>query len=139
MFDVLSPALKSLVVRTKVRYAPHPYVWMSAARAKSTGLGLETEGKELPLDELPEWSEEHIKTLPMLWKNPVTGALALQVHPCGAMELHVEPKEGAELFPEGAVITDLKEVRDWLEKVQRPGIDPKVSPDQASHVSRKVG
>lgn len=127
MFETLPPALKSFAVRTKVKYAPHPYVWMSSARAKPTGLGLETEGKEIPLDQLPEWSEEHIKTFPMLWKNPVTGKLHLQVHPCGAMELHVEPKAGAEFFPDGAVITDLAEVRGWLEKVQRPGIDPKVS------------
>ncbi len=124
MFEQLPPALKSLVVRSQVKYAPHPYVWMSGARARPTGLGLETEGLEMPLDKLPPWEEKEVKTLPMLWKNPVTGGLALQVHPCAAMELHVAPKEGAELFPEGAAITDLAEVRGWLEKVQRPGIAP---------------
>lgn len=29
MFDILPPELKSLAVRSSVRYAPHPYVWMA--------------------------------------------------------------------------------------------------------------
>ena len=31
------------------------------------------------------------KTYPVCWKNPVTGELHVQVHPCGAMELEIEP------------------------------------------------
>jgi len=77
MFDILPPALKSVAVRTKVRYAPHPYVWMAPAHAMSTGLGILTEGKELPLEELPEWSEDRLNVLPMVWKNPVTGGASL--------------------------------------------------------------
>jgi len=65
MFEILPPALKSVAVRTKVRYAPHPYVWMAPARAMPTGLGIETEGKELPLEALPEWSEDRVKVLPV--------------------------------------------------------------------------
>jgi len=65
-FNTLPENLKSLAVRTKVRYAPHPYVWMAPARSLSTGLGLETEGKELPLSELPEWDETKVKTFPMV-------------------------------------------------------------------------
>ncbi|KAF9478069.1 alpha-ketoglutarate dependent xanthine dioxygenase [Pholiota conissans] len=131
MFDILPKELKSLSVRAKVKYAPHPYVWMAPAHAMSTGLGIESEGLELPLEELPEWSEAKLKILPVLWKNPVTGALHFQVHPCGAMELLVEPlpegasREGA-LYPDGAHITDLKEVRGLLYKMQRPGIAPEL-------------
>lgn len=84
MFDVLPPQLKSLAVRTKVRYvsrghillgdglhtdhwqSPHPYVWMSKAHALPTGLGLETEGLELPEEELPEWEESKVKVFPMV-------------------------------------------------------------------------
>lgn len=84
MFDVLPPQLKSLAVRTKVRYvsrrkillgdglhtdhpqSPHPYVWMSKAHALPTGLGLETEGLELPEKELPEWEESKVKIFPMV-------------------------------------------------------------------------
>ncbi|OCF33372.1 taurine catabolism dioxygenase TauD [Kwoniella heveanensis BCC8398] len=131
MFDVLPENLRSLAVRTKVQYAPHPYVWMSKAHALPTGLGIENEGLELGLDELPEWEESKIKLYPVCWKNPVTSALHLQVHPCGAKELHIEPlpagssKDNA-LYPNGAHLTDLSEVRELLYKIQRPGIAPEL-------------
>ncbi|KAK0234179.1 taurine catabolism dioxygenase [Armillaria fumosa] len=131
MFDILPPELKSLAVRSKVKYAPHPYVWMAPAHAMSTGLGIESEGLELPLSELPPWEEAKQKILPILWKNPVTGELHFQVHPCGASELLVEQipegksREGA-LYPDGAHLTDLKEVRGLLYKMQRPAIAPKL-------------
>lgn len=129
MFDILPTDLKSLAVRSKVRYAPHPYVWMAPSHALSTGLGIESEGLELPYSELPAWEESKIQTLPILWKNPVTGSLHFQVHPCGAAELIVDPlpagskREGA-LYPDGAHLKDLKEVRDILYKMQRPAIAP---------------
>ncbi|EGN93774.1 hypothetical protein SERLA73DRAFT_189540 [Serpula lacrymans var. lacrymans S7.3] len=131
MFEILPPGLKSLAVRSKVRYAPHPYVWMGAAHAMPTGLGIENEGLELPLDELPSWEASKVMTLPVLWKNPVTGNLHFQVHPCGAAELLVDPlptgatHEGA-LYPDGAHIKDLKEVRELLYKMQRPAIAPEL-------------
>ena len=67
-----------------------------------------------------------------VWKNPVTCNLHFEVHPCGAKEILVDPlpkgakREGA-LYPDGAVISDLKEVRDLLYKMQRPAISPSVS------------
>ncbi len=132
MFDILPKELKSLAVRSKVKYAPHPYVWMAPAHAMSTGLGIESEGLELPLSELPPWEDAKRKVLPVVWKNPVTGELHFQVHPCGAAELLVDAlpegasREGA-LYPDGGHITDLKEVRELLYKIQRPAIAPKVS------------
>ena len=68
MFDLLPPELQSLAVRARVRYAPHPYVWMAPATAHSTGLAIECEGKELPLDsdQLPPWSEDKIQVYPMV-------------------------------------------------------------------------
>lgn len=145
--DVLQPELKSVAVRAKVKYAPHPYVWMAPAHALSTGLGIETEGLELPYSELPPWEESRRKTFPIvspllrarnvaaltrpsqLWKNPVTGELSFQVHPCGVAELLIEPlpaaaKREAALYPDGAHLTDLKEVRGLLYRMQRPGIAP---------------
>ncbi|KAE9407331.1 Clavaminate synthase-like protein [Gymnopus androsaceus JB14] len=109
MFQLLPSELKSLAVRTKVKYAPHPY----------------SEGLEMAFDELPPWSGEKIKVYPVLWKNPVTKALSFQVHP----KLIINPlpagiaREGA-LHPDGAHITDLKEVRELLYKMQRPAIAP---------------
>lgn len=66
MFEILPPELKSLAVRSRVKYAPHPYVWMAPAHAKSTGLGIETEGLEMSWDELPPWEESKIKVFPLV-------------------------------------------------------------------------
>jgi len=66
MFDILPPELKSIAVRTQVKYAPHPYVWMSPARAGSAGLGIESDGLEMPLSELPPWEESRQKTYPVV-------------------------------------------------------------------------
>jgi len=129
MFDLLPPELKSVAVRGRVKYAPHPYVWMAPARAKTTGLGIESDGLEMALDELPPWDESRQKIYPILWKNPVTKELSFQVHPCGAAELLIDPlpegspRDGA-LYPDGAHLTDLKEVRELLYKMQRPAISP---------------
>lgn len=132
MFDILPPALKSLAVRTRVQYSPHPYVWMSEAKAKPTGLGIESEGKELSKEQLPPYEESKIKTFPVLWKNPVTYELHLEVHPCGAEKLHIDPipnkpdssRDPEALYPNGAIISDLELVRSLLYKLQRPGIAP---------------
>jgi hypothetical protein len=66
MFDILPHELKSLAVRSKVKYAPHCFVWMVPARAHSTGLGMETDGLEVPLNELPPWEESKIQVLPVV-------------------------------------------------------------------------
>ncbi|KIP11549.1 hypothetical protein PHLGIDRAFT_27807 [Phlebiopsis gigantea 11061_1 CR5-6] len=131
MFDILPPELKSLAVRSRVKYAPHPFIWMAPAHAKSSGLGLETEGLETPLDNLPHWEKSKIQIYPVLWKNPITGDLHLQVHPCGACELFVDPLPRTEdgspqggLYPEGAHLVDLKTVRNLIYDMQRPGIAP---------------
>jgi alpha-ketoglutarate-dependent taurine dioxygenase len=127
MFEILPPELKSLAVRSKVRYAPHPYVWITPAHAMSTGLGMETEGLEA--SELPPFEEEKVKVYPLVWKNPKTGDLHFQVHPSCIQKLHVAPlpegakREGA-LYPDGAEISDLKELRELMFKMQRPAIAP---------------
>ncbi|KAF8963238.1 hypothetical protein BDZ97DRAFT_1904933 [Flammula alnicola] len=131
MFNILPENLKSVAVRGRVRYSPHPYVWMTPAHAKSTGLGIESEGLEVPLADLPPWDESKVKIYPILWKNPVTDELSFQVHPCGVAELFIDPlPEGANrdgaLYPDGAHLTDLKEVRDLLYQMQRPAINPEL-------------
>ncbi|KAJ7143478.1 alpha-ketoglutarate dependent xanthine dioxygenase [Mycena crocata] len=131
MFDILPLELKSVAVRTKVKYAPHPYVWMAPAHAKSTGLGIECEGLEMDVSELPPWEEVKCKVLPVLWRTPGSGALAFQVHPCGVAELLISPlPDGATredaLYPDGAHLTDLREVRELLYTMQRPAIAPQL-------------
>ncbi|KAH6669714.1 TfdA family taurine catabolism dioxygenase TauD [Plectosphaerella plurivora] len=115
MFDRLSPEDQEFCRTTKVEYAPHPYVWMSSAKARSDGLGLISEDKEVPLNDLPPIDEEKIQILPLCWKNPVTGRLALQVHPSAIRKLHLA---------DGSVVEDLAKVRDTIHRLQRPGIAP---------------
>lgn len=53
--------------------------------------------------------------MPMLWKNPVTGEFALQIHPSAVRRIHLA---------DGSTIDDLKTVRDIVYQLQRPGISP---------------
>ncbi|KAJ9155114.1 Alpha-ketoglutarate dependent xanthine dioxygenase [Pleurostoma richardsiae] len=115
MFDRLSPEDQEFARITRVEYAPHPYIWMSGARARSDGLGLVSEGKEVAAEQLPEIDPAKIQVLPMCWRNPVTGKLALQVHPSAVRRLHLA---------DGSVVDDLAEVRATVHRLQRPGIAP---------------
>lgn len=133
MFDMLSAEYKSLAVRTGVVYAPHPYVWMAPAKAMPTGLGIESDGLELSKEELPMWEDAKVKTFPMLWKNPNTGKLHFQVHPCGAEALVIAPlpescsgDKSKAMYPDGAHLTNLREVRELLYSMQRPAIAPQL-------------
>ena len=87
MFDLLPPEYKSLAVRMRVKYMPHPYIAIGTAKSRPTGLGMESDGLEVPFEDLPPWEEKHVKTFPVCWKNPVTGNLHVQVHPSGIHEL----------------------------------------------------
>ncbi|CAK7275096.1 Alpha-ketoglutarate-dependent xanthine dioxygenase xan-1 [Sporothrix epigloea] len=115
MYDMLSAEDQEFVRTTRVEYAAHPYIWMSGAKSRSDGLGLLTEGRELSTDELPPIEQEKIQVLPMCWRNPVTGKLALQVHPSAVRRLHLA---------DGTVIDDLAAVREKIHQLQRPGIAP---------------
>lgn len=117
MYDQLSPQDKEFARTTKVEYAPHPYIWMSGAKSRSDGLGMVSEGKEIPISSLPPVEEEKIQVLPMCWVNPLTGRLALQVHPSAIRKLHLA---------DGTVIDDLAEVREIVHRLQRPGIAPEL-------------
>ena len=115
MYDLLSPAEKHFVRTSKIEYAAHPYIWMSGAKSRSDGLGLYSDGLELQPSELPPVDLSKIQILPMLWKNPVTGQLALQIHPSAVRAIHLS---------DGTVLDDLKQVREIVHALQRPGIRP---------------
>lgn len=116
MYDRLSEEEKEFVRTSKIQYAPHPYIWMSPAKSRSDGLGLFSDATELSYSELPPIEEEKIKIMPMVWKNPVTGKLALQIHPSAIQKIHLA---------DGTVIDDLAEVREIVHDLQRPAISPK--------------
>jgi xanthine dioxygenase len=113
-FELLSPAQRAFVLKTTARYAPHPYVWMRNARARSNGLGLVSEGRELPRDQLPAHDLQKITTLPLVWKNPLTGRPALQLHAYCVEDLIVD----------GKPIGDLATCRSILYDLMRPAIAP---------------
>ena len=52
----------------------------------------------------------------MCWKNPVTGRLALQVHPSAVRKLHLA---------DGTVVDHLQSVREIVHRFQRQAIAPK--------------
>ncbi len=113
-FELLSPAQRRWACKTQARYAPHPYVWMRNARARSNGLGLVSEGRELPREQLPPYEESKVTTLPLVWKNPLTGRLALQLHAYCVEDLIVD----------GQPIGDLETCRNLLYDLMRPAIAP---------------
>ncbi|KAK3390970.1 hypothetical protein B0H63DRAFT_466960 [Podospora didyma] len=120
MYDALSAADQALARTTKVEYAPHPYIWMSGAKSRPDGLGMVSEGKEIPLSQLPEVEEDKIQILPMCWRNPVTGKLALQIHPSAVRKLHLGDGDRT------TVLDNLAEVRELVHRLQRPGIAPQL-------------
>jgi alpha-ketoglutarate-dependent taurine dioxygenase len=113
-FEGLSPDQRELALNTKVRYAPHPYVWMKRARARSNGLGLWSEGRELSREELPPFEVEKIATLPLVWRNPLTGKPSLQVHAYCVEDLIID----------GESVGDLAECRRLLYALMRQAIAP---------------
>ncbi|KAJ6263526.1 Alpha-ketoglutarate-dependent xanthine dioxygenase xan-1 [Drechslerella dactyloides] len=114
-YEILSEEQKFFARTTRVEYAPHPYIWMSKAKSLPTGLGLFSDGLELPVADLPPVDEADVQIHPMCWKNPVTGKLALQIHPSAVRKLHLQ---------DGTVIDDIAEVREQVYSLLRPGIAP---------------
>lgn len=118
MFDNLSLKQKEFVLTSRIEYAPHPYVWISTAKSRPDGLGMVSEGREVPINELPPIERDSdVQILPMAWRNPVTGRFALQVHPSAVRKIHLK---------DGSVIDDLAKVRDLVHDLQRPGISPEL-------------
>lgn len=117
-FERLSDEEKEFALNTTVEYAPHPYIFISPARATKDGLTMVSEGKETALNDLPEWEESKVKRLPMVWTNPVTGKHHLQVHGCCLNKLHTKTN--------GKVKTlELEDARKKAHSMMRPAIAPK--------------
>lgn len=117
-FERLSEEEKEFALNTVVEYAPHPYIFISSAKANKDGLVMVSEGKEQSFDELPQWEEEKVKKLPMVWTNPVTGKPHLQVHGCCLYKLHT--KVGTETS-----VLELEDARTKVHSMMRPAIAPK--------------
>jgi xanthine dioxygenase len=57
----LSDEEKTLAENSWFEYAPFPYMWIEHCKGRPNGLGLETEGKEHKMEEMPEREPEKIK------------------------------------------------------------------------------
>lgn len=114
-FNLLSDEDKEFALNTTVVYAPHPYIFISTAKATSDGLTMVSEGKETPLDELPPWEDSKIKRLPMVWTNPETGEPHLQIH--GACVYQLVNNKTGEVF-------EMEKAREIVHKFMRPAISP---------------
>lgn len=117
-FAGLSEEDKQFALNTTVEYAPHPYIFISPTGATKDGLTIVSEGKEMPLDKLPEWEESKIKKLPMVWTNPVTKKHHLQLHGCCLNKLHTKLADGT------TKTYELKEAREKAHLLMRPAISP---------------
>ncbi|OAA61954.1 alpha-ketoglutarate dependent xanthine dioxygenase [Niveomyces insectorum RCEF 264] len=117
---LLDPATRQTVLHSRIEYAPHAFVWMASAHSTRLGHLLETEGLETPLDQLPAWDPAQVCIYPMVWTNPKTGEKSLQVHGQGAFRLYLKDR------PDGpeTVVSDLKEVRAFMQKIMRPVLEP---------------
>jgi len=81
--SIPSREFQSVAVHARVCYAPHPYEWMTAATAHSTGPKIESGCKEVILNELTPWLENKFKVFPQLprdmeepcdWRAALPGA-----------------------------------------------------------------
>ncbi|KAL3475102.1 putative dioxygenase [Aspergillus californicus] len=118
--ELLDEEMTAVVMHSRIEYAPHAFQWMSTARSTQLGHLLETEGREVPLDKLRDWSADKVCVYPMVWTNPVTGEKSLQVHGQGACKLYLKSSvEGEE-----TVVDDLSEVRAFMHKIMSPVLAP---------------
>lgn len=117
MYELLSEEDKEFVRTSEVEYGAHPYIWISEARSRPNGLGLFSEGRELPDSRLPPVDQGKIRRYPMVWKNPLTEKLALMVYPTPVRRIWRR---------DGSVVEDLETVRTIVYRLQRPGISPRL-------------
>lgn len=116
-FDRLTEEEMNFALNTTVEYAPHPYIFISSAKATKDGLTMVSEGAERKLDELPSWEPSKVKKLPMVWTNPVTKKHHLQVHGCCIHKLHTR-------YGDVVKTTELEEARRKVHSLMRPAISP---------------
>ncbi|KAI8665750.1 TfdA family taurine catabolism dioxygenase TauD [Fusarium sp. Ph1] len=118
--EILDEETRQIVLHSRIEYAPHVFVWMAGAHSTRLGYLIESEGLEVPLDQLPQWDKAKVCVYPMAWTNPKTGEKSLQVHGQGAFKLYLKNSPDAE----ETIVEDLKEVRAFMDKLMRPALQP---------------
>jgi len=121
LYNLLDEEEKSLVDNSRWEAAPYPFLWNGTRKARTTGIGLSDQGDVLPLEALPEWTQDKVQRVPMVWLNPVTGKKALQIHPSCVRKLYLKSSPAEE----ERVVEDLEEIRSLLNSL----FDRVVKPD----------
>ncbi|RDW81910.1 hypothetical protein BP6252_03022 [Coleophoma cylindrospora] len=120
-FSLLTPEEQEFALNTMVNYAPRPYEWIRNCKATSDGITIAKVGNERALDELPEWTEEHVQAHPMVWRNPGRPDQPhLQIlGNCVRSLVTTDPATGAK-----TVIDDLAETRKICRSLQKKTMAP---------------
>ncbi|KAJ4290352.1 hypothetical protein N0V90_010568 [Kalmusia sp. IMI 367209] len=119
-YELMTDEERKFADHSWVEYAPHPYKWIGDCSGRTNGLGLESEGKEKPVEELGEFEESKVKRYPMVWVNPVNEERAFQVHGICARKLFLR----SSLTEEPRVITKVEEIRAFLKPIQERVLKP---------------
>ncbi|KAF2994622.1 hypothetical protein E8E13_003550 [Curvularia kusanoi] len=132
LYDMLSDEEKRMLDHSWVEYMYWPYEWIKGCRGAPNGLGVASEGREVPEEEM-EKIEEIDKTwqkkYPLVWVNPVTGRKSFQVQHNLARRLFI--RRGPNDDPK--VIDDVAKVRKFLDDFHLRIIKPEyiwVGPDE---------
>ncbi|GME31363.1 Alpha-ketoglutarate dependent xanthine dioxygenase [Neofusicoccum parvum] len=115
VFNLLTPEEKEFAMNTTVTYAPQAYEYIRNCKCSADGLTIPTFGKETPLEELSEWTQEHVAEYPMVWKNPGNGQPHFQVHGCCVYKLTTKNPATGEV----TVVDDVPTVRKIVYAMQR--------------------
>ncbi|ORY63816.1 alpha-ketoglutarate dependent xanthine dioxygenase [Leucosporidium creatinivorum] len=119
-YKLLTPEQQEIANHSSVTYAPHAFTWIATTKFTSDGSSIITEGKEVPLEDLPPYDEDKIQTLPMVWHNPLNGEKSLMIHGQVAMRVNVKTSPDSPV----KVLEDLGEVRAFLQTYQTPILMP---------------
>ncbi|KAF5514836.1 putative dioxygenase [Colletotrichum fructicola] len=116
-FQLLTPAEQEFALNTTVTYAPQAYEYIRQCKATEDGLSIPTMGKEVPIEQLSEWSWENVAEHPMVWRNPLNPDRPfLQVHGCCVFKLTTrDPATGAVV----SVVDDVAKVREIVYGFQK--------------------
>ncbi|KAI4594916.1 hypothetical protein KJ359_007439 [Pestalotiopsis sp. 9143b] len=108
-FELLTPEEQEFALNTTVTYAPQAYEYIRQCKSSADGLTIPTFGREVPVDQVSEWSWDKVAEHPMVWRSPLNPSRPfLQVHGCCVYKLTTRNPKTGEVV---SVVDDVEEVR----------------------------